>query len=280
LTYGKTTVNPRHKKNDKSTPLRLDSEPIVVEKAFEGIISDELFETANRRMKERTALNPSPRTASSAYLLSGIARCGKCGYMMAGNTSGRGNKVQYYMCNGHRSKMSSCGARAIRRGELDDEVLKHVRAAFSVENRTALIERAKERYHVDVNAARSSLAVLESELNEVSRAKSRWLADYERGVIDGSIVNTRVGELNEREQALTRNIAEARQSLRAAESKLASVDDSAINRLASDFDAWDVLDVEQKKSLFRRFVERVEVYKGDGDEQPELTITLRTDIEG
>jgi site-specific DNA recombinase len=96
------------------------SEWIVVENAWEPIITPEMAEKVNAR-RRITKGGRTPVPSDTPYLLSGLVKCGLCGAPMCGSkASNRARKavLRYYRCNG-----SGCSGRQIRKETLEKLVI-------------------------------------------------------------------------------------------------------------------------------------------------------------
>jgi len=72
-------------------------EPIRLENAWEAIIHRETFNKVQELLKQRSPVMSHPRRVVSPYLLSGIARCGRCGKALIASEA-KGGQFTYYVC--------------------------------------------------------------------------------------------------------------------------------------------------------------------------------------
>lgn len=96
---------------------------IRIEGGMPVVISKEDFEAVNKRMMENKRTRGTKK-AKTSYLLSGIIRCGECGYAMHGNKRPSGNDGIYisYRCGGRKSKRI-CTNTEIRRDLIEEYIL-------------------------------------------------------------------------------------------------------------------------------------------------------------
>lgn len=128
--------------------------------AWEALCSPERLEQVTAELEGRTARH-TPSNAS--YLLSGIARCGKCAGPMRGQyrKDRQGNRIPAYCC--HQEK-GGCGG-VSRKAEPIDELI--IMAILADE------ERVKQRASVSAPAweKESELAEVQAEIAELKAAK-------------------------------------------------------------------------------------------------------------
>jgi len=104
---------------------------VVKANAHEPIVDRELFERVQALRK--TKVITMGRTFHRPYLLTGIARCGNCGYRMVGHpVAGNGHKYLSYTCSGYlRIGKSVCRSVHVLTDSLEKEVLNSIRAHLS-----------------------------------------------------------------------------------------------------------------------------------------------------
>jgi site-specific DNA recombinase len=103
---------------------------IVTENAHEPIVTPELFDAVQRRMKGNTK-----RTANldTGFLLTGLLRCGNCGRTMSGRTFKNKKNARHYVCSGYTNlgrTLSGCANNAIPEQALFNAVLAKLNVEF------------------------------------------------------------------------------------------------------------------------------------------------------
>lgn len=201
-----------------------------------------LDEVTWRRVTSKLSRTPQGRRPK-VNLLAGLAHCVKCGSRMASSTSSDpsgGPRIRIYTCD--RTKGDACGSNSIRADRADAIVVEHVLGFFATTNLGRLqAARAVE----DATGLVAEIARDEQFLNDLA-------ADM------GARKITRAEWLAAREPVEER--------LRSNRGALAALDDSealpdeAFVKL--DESVWDGLSVEQKRSVIRLAVERVDITKG------------------
>ncbi|HMV65388.1 MAG TPA: recombinase family protein, partial [Myxococcota bacterium] len=142
---------------------------VLVPNAHEALVDAETFERIEGLIAERVVEKVSPRRLGGDYLLSGLLRCGHCGYAFIGH-SAKSGKVHYYGC---QTKMKSgadqCPAVLLNRDAMEAAVVEHLKDhVLTVTNLRALLD--------EVNAG---LGDATGELVEARTAK-RGLLDQQR----------------------------------------------------------------------------------------------------
>jgi hypothetical protein len=97
------------------------SEWVVVENAWEPIITLEVAEKVNARRHPGQKKGRTPARGDEPYFLSGLVKCGICGAPMCGSkASNRARKavLRYYRCNA-----KNCTGKQIRKEKLEDIVI-------------------------------------------------------------------------------------------------------------------------------------------------------------
>ena len=76
------------------------AEPVRLEDAHPAIVSRREFRRIAGMMQSRAPQKVNPRRISSAYLLSGLAKCETCGKAMTA-AEAKSGKYTYYICHSH-----------------------------------------------------------------------------------------------------------------------------------------------------------------------------------
>jgi len=246
---------------------------VVVRDAHPALISRTLFEEAQRKRaarRERSGCRTyrGGRGATSAYLLSGLIRCQRCGHNWQGYTTRKGRKkldgsqvkTRYYACNGYIAKGTSCCERAVIPQEfIETWVLEQIGGIMNE--------------YLDAGGEKRLRKMIEQEVagegrgdgTELSRVRQRR-ADIE-ATIDNLLdnitptnrdyVDRRIGkvrdemvELERHEAALLEQQDRERQAQALAERAIA---------MARDFDRLvEVGTVDEKRSMVRAFLRGID----------------------
>jgi len=143
----------------KSDRFQVESDPVVFEDNHEPIVSRELFDRVQRKLKTQRT-----RTAAKSrrqYPLSGLVRCGDCGGPMGGgsNRNGSGERVYRYMCRTFHAKgKSACFCNTIREDRLLGCVVGMIQREYLSEK---AVERLRKKIHKQQEAERRTVAPID-----------------------------------------------------------------------------------------------------------------------
>ena len=175
------------------------------------LIDDELFDLAQQERARRDPVKNPGRASSSPLLLSGLARCSRCGQtlQLVSATSRTGARHRYYQCRqAVRSGVETCRGRRIREDVLDRAVLNHAAEHLFSADRCREILR---QYVQDEGVLRQRVAeerrLLERERAEVDRRLAQLLEHLETQPELGELVVDRLRDLKERRQAVLQKLS-------------------------------------------------------------------------
>lgn len=114
---------------------------VTVQDAHEPLVDVETFDRVSASLAARAPAVAHPRSLGGEYLLSGMLRCGRCGYAFIGH-SAKSGEVHYYGC---QTKMKSgadqCSATLLNRDALEAAVVQHLKAhVLTVTHLSALLD--------------------------------------------------------------------------------------------------------------------------------------------
>jgi len=244
------------------------AEPIVVEGAHPVLVSPaateafRAWEQANRERRLRG--DPHKRRnqyeVRSTFILSGIMRCGRCGYRFAGSTRRRkGNAYPEYICCGY----SGCGAAfctrfAIPQDDLEGRVLDEIERRWEVG-----IGADAVRARVEAEIERKLAPATPQDPQEIKRKLAaideRMLAIVQNlSAEHADVANAALAHLKAARAALQRELTSTAEATEATEDAAAAAPVIAvlIARLA------DVLKkgaVPDRKAVLRAFVQEIVV---------------------
>ena len=231
----------------------LDEVTYQVDGAIPPLISPEEFERVRRLRDERAKINP--RQLGSLYLISGIAKCGKCGQPLCGK---KGSDKRYYSCLG-RLALKFCDCALIGATMLEEIVLEQVKQRFSGESMREQVRMIEEQIRTDIAAKEYAVKTLEEEIVGLERRLVKLEDDYFKGDLDGKTY----GRLMERVEAEKLRVGEQVEGARRAlsEAQASTVDVGHLQALADRLDVWDSLPPESLKQLLHDVVDTVLVYQ-------------------
>ena len=191
---------------------------IVVADGMPRLVSDELFETVqeklkknkhggNRKVKEK---NPKLIDDRVDFWLTDHVVCGKCGSSLHGisGTSKQGKLHYYYACNNHR--LHKCDMKNVRKDDLEKII------SFELENvirdssiRMMIAHKCYEYYksqHADSEGYEQSLEV---QIKEIDKKLNNIMKAIEDGIYNAT-TSQRMKELEEQKQLMSDELSTVR----------------------------------------------------------------------
>lgn len=243
--YGRT-CGPR---NEPRNNHRLNPDAYIVEDGMPAIVDKETWSKAQDRLKERKRPRGS-YSAKYSYLLAGLVRCGACGARMEGSHYKRTYKGQttcyeYYRC-------TKCEAKSIRKGVLEQFVIKTVKRAISSKRKIdALVKSINASIETNTNEHATEVKAINRELANMDKANANLLSLIEHGSISDII-----------EERLRANADKAK-VLRARLNEISAYEHDKLNtdEVRAVLNAWkSVNDEEGLKAMLNSFVASVDVF--------------------
>lgn len=245
----------------------------------EAVVSRELFDEVQRLLEERKAM--PPRTQHSPHLLSGIARCGKCGWRLRIHRQYHGKKGQKkaYRSYQHRGTdfvgESACTSFTKSADKLESLVIDKIRelAASRVFQEAAFAE-AQGQLASDMPGIGRERDEVQLKLSDMADQFGRWAERLDRGQIDEEQFITRNAELLEQKAKLQERLAEL--EARAAEGESIEVGLVEVREMLANFDAvWDEMTLDEQREMLRSLIEELNVSK----DRAELKLVLMPPVE-
>ncbi len=164
--------------------------------SHEPIIDTEQWERAQTILQSR-AENPAHRAASgSDYMLTGRIRCHRA--MVGTRATGRSRTYRYYTCwNTTRYNSSKCDFPRLDADAVDNAILDSL-ASFYRTQRTLLddaINAARKHHQAAHTDRRAELDTIDAELAKTNKAIDRYLAAFESGTLDDTLLAERLTQL-------------------------------------------------------------------------------------
>lgn len=234
--------------------------------AVPPIVSDEVFEAAQRVSRDNSKWSPRNTTAE-AWLLRGLVMCGSCGVGTACHQlRGRNGAFhRYYYCRNHDpvragGKHLRCQERHIRSEELDAFVFDQVRQALLRPEVLLAGEHAVAggQPAPDDELLGAQLERLERKIQAADDERRRLVDLYQTGLVELVELQRRAKEVESRRNRLH----DERESLAIERGELAK--DNRLRQRVADFGervvaGIDALDFDQRQRLLRLVVEEVRV---------------------
>lgn len=239
------------------------------EELFEGnhepLVSAELWDLANARLRQRVRGPRSPNRTSDSHihLFKGLLRCGECGASMTPYPSGKrkpdGGAYLYYTClsaikdRPHRKcKVRSLPARAFEEAFI--ERIEELAADSTLVQQSLMEGTAADRN--DVARLQKTLGKLHAELADADERMGRLLGIFEEAETIPEGLKTRCCELDEQRAGLRLEIAQLQQELDDLGGEAPSPEE--ISDFLRDFtDEIRDLPMPEKKAKIRSVIGRI-----------------------
>ena len=130
----------------QKTDKRQSTTPIEHPDRFEAIIDKRTFLAVQRRLKRQRRDTSPLRQKGQRFLLSGLLKCGHCGYAMIGyhwNRKKTGERLKMYTCSSHHFQGKKvCTRNTISEASLVDCVVRIIQERYLSENSLDKIRKA------------------------------------------------------------------------------------------------------------------------------------------
>lgn len=232
----------------------------IVEVDIPKIISLDLFDAVQERLKRNNPKVTPPRVVNGPTLLTGIAVCGSCGAGMTRTGTRRGEKAYtYYSCAAcHQKGKSVCKGRHVPVAQLDTQVIEGLKQKLFTPARMRKVLSGLQQRH----AARDAAVVerrraLEVERGEIRSKLDRLYLAIENGVIElDDDIKGRISSLKERRDVIAASLARIAQNIGAG----VQLDDDRIAKFSELMQRkLDDGDVKTRKAYLSSVIDRIEV---------------------
>ena len=281
IVYRKTVANPRrHAQEGVPRQLRNPSPIVVKSSVVPPIVSGERFEQAQALRAHRAEERAPNRALTSDHLLTGLARCARCGYALIGRRrepAGErrhttGNR-QYYFCGGKRLKgCAFCDCAYIRQDVLDALIVQRLQERYAGElGRHHYVEAIEAEVSRSITHVQENLRRLQAEAVASDKELAVIARDYRREQLT-------LQEYREQKAQVQTERAVLQERVRTAESRLQGLKRQwaarrAMVSLLDHVPLWDGLTQAQKKHLLREFIADLRVYAGPHGCDPHCEVT-------
>lgn len=230
-----------------------------VEGSAPPIIDEETFEKVQALRKARHVVHP--RRATSPFVFSGIAKCGKCGSPMSGkygspNKSGR--YAKRYQCS--KKPHGLCDAPTVAGEYIERQFLKMLQdwdvSSEAHEEAAAGIETEWDEKYIES---------LKKELTAIENRRKKWQYAWANETIKDEEFTERMKEENEKEKHIKTELETHEKAV--PDGKLGT-DEMA--KVLSDLRSnWDVMETEEKKSFLQLFFKSFTVRRINNKRSPD-----------
>jgi site-specific DNA recombinase len=251
-------------------------EPIRVENAWEAIIDKDTFNKLRALLKQRSPVISHPRRVVSPYLLSGIARCGRCGKALIA-AEAKGGQFTYYVCGTLiREGAGSCDTPYLNAHKFErlviDKIKEHI---LTEENLRELVRLVNEEMDAQASEYRERLETIVQEVDETNRRLGRLYEALETGSLTLEDLAPRIQDLRQRQKQLEASRLDLEAALSDRRVELADL--GLVNEYVADLrNILTYSSLADQKAFIRRFVKEVKITGNDAL----LTYTMPLPPEG
>lgn len=177
---------------------------VVVPDGFPRIVSDELFERVQERMKV-VQKRSRQSTVEDEYILTTKLYCGECGRTMIGErgTSGTNGVIhRYYKCTGVKKHLG-CTKKTVKKDWIEDIVLEQIMKVLFNEE---LLNKVADEVLKSFDKENTLLPVLYNEKKDIDNGIKNFLDAIQQGIITES-TKERLVELETKRKELECEIA-------------------------------------------------------------------------
>lgn len=240
-------------KGQKKEHLRV--EPVYVhDDTFPPIIDKDDWEKVQRLRADRAGGTPSPRAVSSPYILTGTARCGKCGTAIVGKNS---FDRRWYQCNSKYTLGCDCGTMPAEKiEELVVEKIKELMAGEEVQIHAASLQ---EQLQQTISEREFAAQEAEARVQEMTHRKEMLEEDYWNRRISAESYDRLIQRSDEAIREATERLREARDALHIA--RATSLDLRAVKEISARLDVWSEMTAEEMKQFLRDVIHEVRIYQ-------------------
>ncbi|WP_455794279.1 zinc ribbon domain-containing protein [Clostridium butyricum] len=223
------------------------------------IIEKELYDKAQEILRSRKK-SKAVNKAKESYLLSGIIKCGECGYSMYGNRRKPKDKPLYvsYRC-GCRKRTSSnvCNNKEIRKEYIEEYVLTELEARiFNDKSIPLLVEGINENLRKQNKGDDDKRAVFQKELKEVEKQIGNIVNAITNGFMQEEF-KVKMEELKDGKIYLEGKLVELE-----GNQSVTKVTEEDIKGILSGFKEYVLIkNIPECKNFIQDFVKEVIVYK-------------------
>lgn len=243
-----------------STINKSEDEIIRIGGGMPAIISKDDFEAVQKIMVQNKIARGT-RKAKVNYLLSGIIRCGECGYAMHGNKRPSGIDGEYisYRCGCKKSK-NLCTNSEIRREPLEEYILSELeRRLLSDEVIPEIVKHVNAKLVREEKQEEDRLQALQAKLEQTDKEINNIINAIMEGM-NSQALKDKMNQLEVIKVNLEAEIvvigSEAKQEV------VTEITEEQVKEMVADMKQYVMeRDLPQCKQLIKDFVEEVVVYK-------------------
>jgi site-specific DNA recombinase len=161
----------------------------VPTEAVPPIISEEIFIKTQKMLDLRRERHP--RTATSEYIFSGVARCARCGSPLFGKRNARG--VKFYGCLNRRVGM--CDMPSFKEEYLEERFLEYL-------NKIDIRKAVAKVVNDNSGKQEQDIDKIQKELSAIEKRRKKWQYAWANDIISDDEFTERMNEERKKEELL------------------------------------------------------------------------------
>jgi len=209
---GATAFNKRDKKNHKK--FKPKEEWIIVENAYEPIVSKEIFEAVQREKAKRYT-NSDNGSPMSSWAFTGLLKCGECGASMViePSKSSTGKVYYYHNCQNYKHiGKEVCKGRRVRADKLDDFLIDVIcKNLFSEKNIADMIKIMNNMLENRQKTVLEKNKKIKRKIRDIERRLQVLYDAIEGGYVDLEDIGDRIRQLKKTKEELIKQLQESPQ---------------------------------------------------------------------
>jgi hypothetical protein len=249
-----------------------------LEGAAPAILDEATFWTVQKLKAERDARKTkrSGRAYSSQWLLSGIAKCAKCGSSFAARAPRLGRQAYYY-CLGRAFKLS-CDCRSVQVKDLDSWFVAELKRVYgdSVRRQQALASLEQE-HKARMAELLAAIDGAQGEIAQLEKERAQLRRRFRSAEIGQAHYEEFMAEIEKEQQG-------HQERIRTLEGEMTRVQAQAnagdVAEQLRTVDIFETLDAKEQKHLVFKLVQALTVYRAPGTDTVDASVTWRLPTSG
>lgn len=251
LVWGRTRINPRHKKHPDEPRLKKGLPHVILDGFAPPIVSAEQFEQVQSSIASNKKIPPA--VVGSEHLLSGVLACGECGGAMQFNASADG-RWRYYRCS-RRLNRQGCNAPSIPAVPLESAVVGELKKRYG-RRATARARETQQAFLASiVERLEQTLSGFEAELRKLDQQEERINRDYRQEKLSAADRTALLAEVRSDRTALLKQKQLVETDLEVARSKLKGLAEEADRTLS--LQRFEALPPTSQKQIIQALISRI-----------------------
>jgi site-specific DNA recombinase len=256
--YGKTEGSGHL--NRKTKPLRIKDEDewIITPNAHEPIVTQEEFNKVQRMMALRNRV--PVRAREGAFALSGLLRCGKCGYAMRFTYSKKKKGTVVYVAKCQKSDPfgNRCGNQGVELNILLQAIEEKIISYF----RKLDLTSNDEEYSKRLELFQREITAIQKEIENVENAKERIEFLFIKNRIDIERYDKLIEEENRKLDRLNKELKKLEKQFNDAKDDCVEERYKRLKNFISNYSIFD--DPNEVNQVLKTIIDRI-YYTRDGD---------------